>query len=109
MKSPLIASIVFAGILSAPAIAGVIEDDKFKLEVSFDRSALDDPAKIAAEYEDIRSQVSEKCEAENTRFSMLRNMSAIKKCVRFTMNNTIRSIDHEGLASFHRAQKSGRA
>ena len=104
MKRPLILSVLCAGVLATPAIAGTVDASKFNLEVNYDRSSLDDPAKIAAEYDDIRAQVSEKCKAENHGFDAIRKMIAVSKCERFTMQNTIRSIDHDGLTKYHQSK-----
>jgi len=109
MKRPLILSVLCAGILATPAIAGAVDASKFQLEVNFDRASLDDPSKIAAEYEDIRSQVSEKCAAENDGFNAIRKMIAVDKCERFTMRNTVRSINHDGLTKYHQSKKTGSA
>ena len=104
MKRPLILSVLCAGVLATPAIAGAVDASEFKFEVNFDRSSLDDPAKIAAEYDDIRAQALDKCKAENDGFDPLRKMIAVSKCKRIAMNNAIRSIDHDGLTKYHQSK-----
>jgi len=105
MKRPLIASIA-VGLLALPTFAASNQGEKFDFKVSFDRSALDDRAAIVDEYDSIREQVSAKCEAENEGINPLRRVLAVRNCTYVAMEHTIRKIDHQGLAAYHRKVKS---
>jgi len=100
MKSPLIAAALIASLAIPHAVAGSATE-KFDVEIQIDRTALDDPISITSEYESIRAQISERCEAEHDDFSHLQSFIAVRSCVNKAMDDTVRQIDHEGLAQLH--------
>ena len=102
MKRPLTLTLVAAALLAGPAIAGTSQTEDFDLKVSFDRAALDDEAALSGEYDRIRTQVAERCEAENASFNPVRKMIAVRNCVYEAMENTVQKINHDGLTAHHR-------
>lgn len=106
MKRPLITAIA-AGLLALPALAVSNQSEQFDLKVSYDRSAFDDRAAIVAEYDSIREQISDKCEAENAGFNPVRRVLAVRNCTYVAMEHTIRKIDHQGLTAYHRNVTTG--
>ena len=105
MKRPLIAAALATGLLAAPALAA--STTSFEMSVDVDRTALEQPATLEAEYERIEEQVSERCDAEHADFDSLRKFVAVKRCVNETMDSTVQTIDHADLTAFHVEQRLG--
>ena len=107
MKTPLISVILASALIAMPSLAVSSSSTQFKFDVQVDRSALNDSASVASEYQRIHEQVAQRCQTENRGFNPIRKATAVRNCVRFAMNDVVRRVDHDGLTAHHRRQKSG--
>ena len=97
----IITAAAAAIMLAAPAFAAT---QSFEMEVRYSKPALATEAGAAAEYENIRKQVAERCAAEHAGFGYGENL-AVSLCTRRTLNKTVNAIGEPALVEVHRAQR----
>ncbi|MEZ5955407.1 MAG: UrcA family protein [Hyphomonas sp.] len=96
MIRPLIAA-ALAVSLAAPAFAS---SEPFRMAVQFDRDALATPAGAAAEYENVKQQVADRCEAESADIPFGKSF-AVSYCERNTMRDVVRRIGNANFTAAH--------
>lgn len=97
MKRLILAAALAAATLSAPAYAA---SDDFKMELSYSGKNLATRTGAEAEYDYIRKQVAERCEAEQADLGIARGY-AQTYCVRKTMSRAVKSIGNPMLTDVH--------
>jgi UrcA family protein len=97
MKRFILAAALAAATLSAPAYAA---SDDFKMELTYSGKNLATRAGAELEYEHLRKQVAERCEAEQADIGFA-GVYAQNYCVRKTMTRAVNSIGHPMLAEVH--------
>lgn len=97
MKRSLIALALIAASASAPAFAAT---DTFEVAVDYNITALNDADKIQAEYDYIREQVSETCQAANSEYKLLSSFVE-RRCTGKTMDKVVSEIGHDALTALH--------
>ncbi|HPE49003.1 MAG TPA: UrcA family protein [Hyphomonas sp.] len=101
MIRPLIAAALAIGI-TAPAFAA---SDQFRMKIDYNRAALDAPATAQAEYDRIKSDVTERCAKEQADIGLATPI-AIRFCEKRTMDRVDLAIDHPAFTALHRADYS---
>ncbi|MFN7165258.1 MAG: UrcA family protein [Hyphomonas sp.] len=100
MYRPLIAAALAISTLAAPALAAT---STFRMEVAYTKANLATSAGAATEYDSIRKQVAERCDAELADVKYGRAI-AVNACNKRTLANTVRAIGNENLTQVHTAR-----
>ncbi|WP_213270765.1 UrcA family protein [Hyphomonas sp.] len=97
MKRLILAAALAAATLSAPAYAA---SDNFKMELTYSGKNLATRTGAEQEYEYIRKQVAERCQAEQSDLGFVGGY-AQTYCVRKTLSRAVNSIGNPMLTDVH--------
>ncbi len=97
MSRTLIAAALALTSLTAPAFAAT---STFRMEVNLVRANLATPAGAEKEYESLKQQVAQRCDAEFKDLKYGRSYP-IRSCNERTLTNTVRAIGNANLSAVH--------
>lgn len=97
MKRIIFATVIAAAALTAPAFAAT---ENFRMDVAYTAQNLTTRTSAETEYDHIRSQVVDRCKADNARLHIAGSY-AENYCVRTTMDRAVRTIGSPLLKEVH--------
>lgn len=100
MKRTLIAA-ALAATIAVPAFAA---SDTFRMDINYTRANLETPAGAAAEYDQIRKQVTARCAAEHASLKIF-PAQVERICTAGLMDKAVRQISHPLLSEVHTSRR----
>ncbi|MCA8899843.1 MAG: UrcA family protein [Hyphomonas sp.] len=97
-----LAAIALAASACAPAFAA---SEPFRMEVQYDRTALETQDGADAQYKRVKAQVTERCTTESDIF-MYGKDYAISFCEKKTMTSVAHTIDHPNFTAAWKADRA---
>jgi UrcA family protein len=94
-----------AAALTFAALPAFAASDKFEMELSYSRAALDTPAGAVREYDQIAGDIHDRCVAENAGIPFSPSF-AVRYCETRTMTSAVRAINHPNFTAVHEAANS---